>query len=1203
MPEKCLPLKTLNLVTYDRCRETLSELVKIESVNPFDSEGKTEDEIALCLGKKMRKIGLLVEEQTVAKGRFNPVGLLEGKKGGPTIMLNSHMDTVGVEGMKKFSLLEKQEISSWYYLPCWKPSLAPARQPGDVWAPRTWLIFVDATGLGLQLAQQLEEEHWETIIVKAGIEYSQETHCTYTIAPGNADHYKALFKEFNQLDKCPQQVVHLWGVTGGNREMPRDEWVERCQELGYYSLIFLTQAIEVQNLDKEIHITVVTDNMQGIYEKDLLHPGKATLLGPVNIIPREYLNIKCRTIDIDGPGTGNRQKQKVIRQLLEEIKASSTDTVVVYRGNRRFLPAYEPIRLERPAGTNPRFREKGVYLITGGLGDIGLLQAKYLASLVKARLILTGRSAFPPWHQWEQWLSTHPGNEPTCIKIKELQEIEKLGGELLVCRADVSHREQMEEIVQAAEKEWGPINGIIHNALQIDDGMIHSITREKTGNVFASKVKGTLVLDEIFKNHPLDFFVLSSSIDSIIMEIGHVAFGAASAFLDAFSQQKANSDDSTVISINWSTWQELAGAAALAPEHGKVPGLSAAQSEIKNRIRSEEGMEAFSRIMGVDPLLPRVVVSSQDLNERIKLSKTLNARDTQEPVAKAVLSKKRIPRPGLDSDYVPARNDMERKLVEIWCEFFGFEKIGTRDDFFELGGDSLKAMTIISKICKESGIEVPIGEFFNRPTINKLCEYMMAHVGSSTYDKLEPVEKREYYLLSSTQKRVYILQQMEPASTAFNISLIVNLQGKPMVAKFEKAFERLTERHEGFRTSFQLHEDNPVQKISRKIPFSIKHYEVKNRENSDNKTLSPNEAMHMTEISSLVNNFIQSFDLTRVPLLRVGLVKLTETYHILMVDTHHIISDGVSQGILIGDILNLYKGEEVSPLKLQYRDFSAWQNTLLHSEKMKIQERYWLDRFKGEIPLLKIPTDYPRETWQNFEGEGLVFDIDEELTKEFKTITTKYGTTLYMTLLAVFSILLSKYTDQADIIIGSPTAGRRHADLDNVVGMFVNVLLMRSYPAPAKTFAGFLQEIKTITLKAFENQDYQFDDLVERLKLNRDTEKNPIYNVVFAVMNLDYTGDQLPGLNVEPYAIEKMTAKTELRLGAVETANTISMKLTYVKSLFKKEHVVEMAQHYIDILKQVLKNNEIKLKDIKISHRMTTLKPSPLRSDPDEFNF
>jgi acyl carrier protein len=543
--------------------------------------------------------------------------------------------------------------------------------------------------------------------------------------------------------------------------------------------------------------------------------------------------------------------------------------------------------------------------------------------------------------------------------------------------------------------------------------------------------------------------------------------------------------------------------------------------------------------------------------------------------------------------------------VDIWSEFFGFEQIGIRDDFFELGGDSLKAIAMTSLIEKELDAKVSISTIFSKTTIEEIAKYIEKSAKKSTYSPITTVEKREYYKISSAQRRLYILQQMEPASTAFNISQFAALEGKLKPAKFKSIFKALIKRHESFRTSFKMLEDEPVQKISRESAFEVESFEAEMERNNGAGLPPSHDLMHMPDVARIINNFIQPFDLTRLPLLRVGFIKLAENYHILMMDMHHIISDGVSESILIKDIVNLYKGEELLPLRLRYKDFSEWQNTLLDSGKIKKQEEYWLNRFKGDIPVLRIPTDFPRKTLQNFEGEDLFFSIDFELTKAFNVLTAKYGTTLYITLLAVFSILLSKYTDQSDIIIGSPTAGRLYADLDNVVGMFVNVLLMRSFPAPGKTFEEFLQEVKTITLDAFENQDYQFDDLVERLKpgVDRDTNKNPLYNVIFAVLNMERSKIELSGFNLEPLVSEKMTAKTELRLRAVETADRIALKLTYVTALFKRETIEEMAGHYIEIIKQVVKNIKIKLKDIKISYDMATLKPIALRSDESEFNF
>jgi acyl carrier protein len=688
-----------------------------------------------------------------------------------------------------------------------------------------------------------------------------------------------------------------------------------------------------------------------------------------------------------------------------------------------------------------------------------------------------------------------------------------------------------------------------------------------------------------------------------MMEIGHVAYGGASAFLDAFAQHKNTAGNGVVMSVNWASWSEVGGALKLAKERAKAMGISS-PTKIEGGILSVDGIEAFNRIMESDPAIyiPQVVVYPHDLIKQITLSKTVNS---QKSIAKIETSKEGFQRPKLESEYAPPRNDIEQILVNIWSKFFGFEQVGIRDDFFELGGDSLKAIVITSLIEKNLDAKVSIATLFSKTTIEEIARYIEESAIKSKFSPISPIEKKEYYKISSAQKRLYILQQMEPASTAFNESHFVALEGKLKIEKFKSIFKTLIKRHESFRTSFEMLNDEPVQKVSRDTSFNVEYFEVEMEQNNSDCLPPSCELINIPAVARIVNNFPQPFDLARSPLLRAGFIKLSKNLHILMMDFHHIIWDGVSESILIKDIVHLYKEEGLLPLRLGYKDFSQWQHQLVNSGKIKKQEAYWINRFEGNIPLLKIPTDFPRKAEQSYEGEDLSITIDGLLTGEINVLNSKYGTTLYITLLAVFSILLSKYTAQSDIIIGSTIAGRSHADLDNVVGVFVNFLLMRIFLGPEKTFEEFLLEVKAITLDAFENQDYQFDDLVERLKsrLERDTDKNPLYNVIFALSNIENSKIRLSELNLESLPREKTTAKTELRLRAVETAEGISLKFTYVAALFKKATIEEMATHYIEIINQVVKNNEIKLRDINISDQMAVLVPLALRRDESEFNF
>jgi hypothetical protein len=329
-----------------------------------------------------------------------------------------------------------------------------------------------------------------------------------------------------------------------------------------------------------------------------------------------------------------------------------------------------------------------------------------------------------------------------------------------------------------------------------------------------------------------------------------------------------------------------------------------------------------------------------------------------------------------------------------------------------------------------------------------------------------------------------------------------------------------------------------------------------------------------------------------------------------MLDMHHIISDGASMAIFIGEFMAFYEEKELPGLHIRYKDFAEWQNHPDTSGKIKKQEEYWLRQFEGEIPTLNLPLDSARTTAYHSRGTAVFFEIGNQLTAKVKQLKGETGTTAYMVLLAIYTILLSKYTGQDDIIVGSGIAGRRHADLQNVIGMFVNMLAMRNRPEEDKTVMEFLEEVKENALKAYENQDYQFDRLVEKLGVEREFGRNPIFDTQFTFQNLaeqDREGPshEMPGLKVEPYESgnENKKMQFDLSLNGSETGKNIVMTMQYVTALFRESTIREMTGHYIEILDQVLEDTNIKLKDINVSHDLLAGKSILKEEDSLDYDF
>ncbi|UCH94096.1 MAG: amino acid adenylation domain-containing protein [Candidatus Aminicenantes bacterium] len=543
------------------------------------------------------------------------------------------------------------------------------------------------------------------------------------------------------------------------------------------------------------------------------------------------------------------------------------------------------------------------------------------------------------------------------------------------------------------------------------------------------------------------------------------------------------------------------------------------------------------------------------------------------------VDRKTLPAPEVAAgvEYAAPGNDVEEKLVEIWSKVLHIDKdkIGIHTNFFEVGGHSLRATVLMTKIHKEFGIKVPMAEIFKTPTIRGLSSYInTTAVPKKQHDSIETAEKKEYYPLSSTQSRFYILQRVTPESTAYNMAAIHQLEGHVEKEKFEEALNALIKRHETLRTSFQLidSQPGPIQRIHEKVEFKIDYYSA---------TEDTGEAR------TTIKNFIRPFDLSQPPLLRLGLIKLAEEKHILMFDMHHIICDGISMILFLREFITLYPGGELRPQALQYRDFARWQYNRLTSGKLKKSKAHWLKRFSQKMPVVNMPTDFPRPAIQSFEGDRFHFPLESSLTGHLNQLIKETGTTLFMVLLAVYNILLSRYTGQEEIVIGTTIAGRPHSDLENIIGLLIETLALRNYPAGDRRFSEFLKEVKQRTLEDFDNQDYPFKELIKQVGGENEISRNPVFDVMLMVQILESPNFELEGLRFSPYEFLKgekqHMSKVDLTIEAIESREEmIYFVLEYCTRLYKRETIERLARHFVNIIREVVKAPEIKLSAIQV---------------------
>lgn len=516
-----------------------------------------------------------------------------------------------------------------------------------------------------------------------------------------------------------------------------------------------------------------------------------------------------------------------------------------------------------------------------------------------------------------------------------------------------------------------------------------------------------------------------------------------------------------------------------------------------------------------------------------------------------------------DATYLQPTTPLERKLVEIWHEVLGSDvKIGVLDDFFELGGHSLRATTLANKIQKDLGVKVGIREVFRYRSIRGLVEYI-EEAEKNTYVAIKASPVQEYYPLSSAQNRMFVVTQFGRDEITYNLPVVLRFEGKFEWDRLEFAFLELVKRHEALRTGFEILAGRPVQKIYDHVDFHVEY-----------KTARENE------IDCLIAEFVCPFALNHPPLFQVQVVTCTEQVGFLMLDQHHIISDGVSTSILVKEFAALYKGEALPELNLQYKDYVFWQHDMMESGNWQEVEQYWLKLYSSGVPVRNLPTDYPRPTVQTFVGASQKFTIDSELTRGLRSLVVKSGSTLYSVLLAVFNVLLYHYSSQEDIVVGSPVAGRIHPDTQGIVGMFVNTLALRNFPSGKQAFSAFLADVKENVLQAFEHQEYQFEELVKKLNLQRDTGRNPLFDTVLVLQNMEMTNEELTGVTLSPYPFFNPTAKFDLTVNVQETDPGIGVVIEYRTDLFKASTIERMFSHYLNIIRAVVKDFHILLQEI-----------------------
>ncbi|MBD2529846.1 amino acid adenylation domain-containing protein [Nostoc flagelliforme FACHB-838] len=524
-----------------------------------------------------------------------------------------------------------------------------------------------------------------------------------------------------------------------------------------------------------------------------------------------------------------------------------------------------------------------------------------------------------------------------------------------------------------------------------------------------------------------------------------------------------------------------------------------------------------------------------------------------------------------ETTFIAPRTPVEEVLAGIWAQLLGIPQVSIDDNFFDLGGHSLLATQVVSRIRTTFSVEIPLLQLFETANLAALAAQIEIAIRGQQQEitTITPVPKNQNFPLSFAQQRLWFFDQFEPGSPSYNLPRAVRLQGKLNINALSASLNEIIRRHEILRTSFVISDGKPIQVISTSINLPLPVVDLQN---------IPQE-QRVAELSRLTKEEAQTgFDLTQAPLLRVQLLQLDAEDHIILLTLHHIVSDGWSTEILIREVATLYtdlsygRPSSLPQLSIQYADFAVWQRQWLEGEALKNQLAYWQQQLSGELPILQLPTDRPRPIVQTYAGNTLSFVLPKSLSDELKNLSKQESATLFMTLLAAFKTLLYRYTNQSDILIGSPIANRNRAEIENLIGFFVNTLVLRSNLSGNPTFRDLLKQVREVALEAYAHQDLPFEKLVEEIQPERNLSHNPLFQVMFVLQNAPMRQLELPGLMVEPLENKGTTAKFDLSLVIEDVEQGLIVNFEYNIDLFDEITISRLAANFEVLLTGIVTN-------------------------------
>ena len=1010
------------------------------------------------------------------------------------------IETVGAGvpvALERSDPMKRPDLADWFYLPSWRRTLAPCNLPAVT--DGAWLVIADAGGLAEKFAGRLRAAGAAVDLIDRQSDAA------------------ARLAVLSKAGRPPRWLVSFRDVTESVAEEP-----------AYADLVALAQTLASVAMPVGARLTVIANGLQSFAGEQPLHPAKALLHGPARVLQTEAPGLAVRVVDVLRPAT-DAEADILAERLLSEARSDEGGAFAALRRRDRWTRTLEPVNLG-PSELTP-LRERGVYLITGGMGGIGLVLAGELTHLVRARLVLVGRTA------------------PDAATLAQLAKLEAAGAEVMTAPLDVADEPALLRLREDVRRRWGKIDGIIHSAGVSGGRALAGRAPHDGAAILSPKVAGTLALDRVFGSEPLDFFALMSSLTAQLGEFGQTDYAAANAFLDAFAEAR-HAAGAPMVSISWDAWRDT----GMAFRFSQTAGLTDWNGQQRPlRITDEEGVEIFRRALSSGAA--HLVVSTHELAARMSAAASAN------PHGGAILARRGMQsRPELSTAFVAPSNAIDQEVAALFTDLLGVGPVGIHDNFFELGGHSLLATQVIARLMHARGAALTLPDFFATPTVAGLSGTLAERAAHGSMEPaLRRVARSGMPPLSYQQQAMWLVDRLAGQSAHMNELGAQSIRGPLDEKRLLECFNEVVRRHDVLRTRFVERGGEPAQEI-----IAVLHVDMPVID-AARKSGPAQDA----EVRRLAAELVaEPFDLARGPLLRVQLVRCAAEHHVLIVVVHHIVFDGWSAGVLFGEMLAFYgaaaRGAEpkVATLPIQYADFAVWQRDWLQGERRGLLEAFWKNHLAGSLPLLALPTDRPRPPVQTFRGERLAVAVDATSTRRLEILGRSQGASLFMTLLAAYGAMIGRYAGQDEIIVGCPVASRDRKEIEPLIGFFVNPLPVRLDLCGNPTFNILLARVRDTMLEVFANQALPFELIVEAVRPQRNPSRHDLFQTIFVFQNAAPAPPTAEGLTVAPLEFSTGPARSDLDFYLWETSDGLRGHIIFNAELFEVSSIARLLQRW-----------------------------------------